>query len=504
MHSLIEFKICGDDRGSLVAIENGAAIPFDIKRIFYVFNSSPDVVRGCHANRKSQFVLIALHGSCNVTIRDKSGNVTVTLDRPNVGLWLSPMVWKEMHDFSEGAVLMVLSDNKYDKDEYISDFDQILGIDLDSQYRSRHPATDANFSGTVDRADLLMTLDQKLDANLEQLNQLGSVAQSQLEVLAQSMYWRPGNQLVQIDTCEKLLSEESFNQFTGDIKEEYLRLVSGLDSESVATVVRVLSRIQRYRSENTSYFWFTDLERRELLNIYDQHYSRILKLPGNSCAYGTYLLPSRIISTTVFYYKHFLNKLNRLDKLKSKNIIDVGGFIGDSALIFSPYTNKNVHVFEPVTHLYELLEETIRLNNLTNIVPQRLALGESSHTSEIYIRGDTSTLCRSEQTTCRAKEEVQVIALDDYVEQNDLKVGLIKVDIEGYEQAFLRGAEHTIKSQRPTLLLSIYHSSKDFFEIKPLIESWNLGYRFQIAKPSDLTIIVDTTLIAEVDEGGDD
>ena len=78
-----------------------------------------------------------------------------------------------------------------------------------------------------------------------------------------------------------------------------------------------------------------------------------------------------------------------------------------------------------------------------------------------------------------------------------MKVGLIKTDLEGSEQLFLKGAENTIKMQRPTLLISIYHSADDFFKIKPLIESWNLNYDFKIVKPLDGQILLETLLICE-------
>jgi FkbM family methyltransferase len=305
-----------------------------------------------------------------------------------------------------------------------------------------------------------------------------------------------------MDTCDKLVSEESFKYFTGNIKEDYFRLIEGLDAESIKVVVRVLSRIQNYRKEKTSYFWFTEHERTELAKIHDLHFSSIVKLADSCYAYGKYLLPRRIISTTIFYYNHFVDMLAHIEKLKNKEIIDVGGFIGDSAVILAKYTNKNVHVFEPVSSMYDLCQQTVELNKLKNVVLNKTALGSKTELKNINLAGDTSTLLESNQFNgdrCK-QESVEIITLDDYVAKNQLQVGLIKVDVEGFEQEFLRGAEQTIKTQRPALLLSIYHNADDFFKIKPLIESWNLGYKFKITKPSDLTILIDTTLIAEVED----
>ena len=77
-------------------------------------------------------------------------------------------------------------------------------------------------------------------------------------------------------------------------------------------------------------------------------------------------------------------------------------------------------------------------------------------------------------------------------------IGLIKVDLEGAEQRFLKGAEKTIKAQKPLLLISIYHTPSDFFDIKPLIESWNLGYEFTVFNPVDWGILIETMIICEI------
>ena len=117
---LIEFNIINDEKGNLVAIESFKDVPFEIKRIFYIFGTSPEVIRGQHANKESEFVLICLKGSCKVRIyNDKEENI-VTLDQPNIGLYLPKLVWKDMYDFSHDAILLSLSSKPYDKNEYIT------------------------------------------------------------------------------------------------------------------------------------------------------------------------------------------------------------------------------------------------------------------------------------------------------------------------------------------------------------------------------------------------
>ena len=124
---MLEFKDNGDARGHLVVAEGNKDIPFDIKRIFYIYGADPSIVRGKHANKRSDFVLINVAGKSKVKVVDLSGQETVyALDRPYTGIYLPKMVWKEMYDFSEDAVLLVLSSEHYDPTEYIRDYDQYM------------------------------------------------------------------------------------------------------------------------------------------------------------------------------------------------------------------------------------------------------------------------------------------------------------------------------------------------------------------------------------------
>lgn len=124
---MLEFPQRGDDRGHLVIIEGNSDIPFEIKRAFYIYGSDPDVVRGQHANRKSEFVLINVAGKSKVKIKDGEGNeIIYCLNRPHTGLYLPQMVWKDMYDFSEDSVLLCLSSEHYDNAEYIRDYDEYV------------------------------------------------------------------------------------------------------------------------------------------------------------------------------------------------------------------------------------------------------------------------------------------------------------------------------------------------------------------------------------------
>lgn len=124
---MLEFPQHGDDRGHLVVVEGGQDIPFEIKRMFYIFGSDNDVVRGQHANRKTQFVLINVAGKSKVKVKDGEGNEAIyCLNRPHTGIYLPTMVWKDMYDFSEDSVLLVLASEHYDNAEYIRDYDEFV------------------------------------------------------------------------------------------------------------------------------------------------------------------------------------------------------------------------------------------------------------------------------------------------------------------------------------------------------------------------------------------
>ena len=124
---MLEFAQHGDERGHLVVVEGMKDIPFEIKRVFYIYGSDADVVRGCHANRRSEFVLINVAGQSKVRVRDGAGNEAVfSINRPHTGLYLLRMVWKDMYDFSPDSVLLVLSNEPYDAAEYIRDYDAFV------------------------------------------------------------------------------------------------------------------------------------------------------------------------------------------------------------------------------------------------------------------------------------------------------------------------------------------------------------------------------------------
>ena len=126
MYQLIDFEYFNDKDSVLVALQNDSNCPFDIKRVFYIFDVPSGVMRGDHANRDSRFLFIVLKGQCKIRVDNGEVQKEIVLNTPKQGLYLDRMVWKQMYDFSSDCVLLVLSDTYYNKDEYIRDYDEFL------------------------------------------------------------------------------------------------------------------------------------------------------------------------------------------------------------------------------------------------------------------------------------------------------------------------------------------------------------------------------------------
>jgi len=129
----IEFEIKGDDRGSLIAIEEFKNLPFEIKRVYYIFNTKKGVRRGFHAHKNLKQVAICVKGSCKFLLDDGNEKIEeILLDRPDKGLLIEGLVWREMYDFSEDCVLLVLANEYYDEDDYIRNYEEFLKAVNDS------------------------------------------------------------------------------------------------------------------------------------------------------------------------------------------------------------------------------------------------------------------------------------------------------------------------------------------------------------------------------------
>ena len=120
------FQRHGDDRGMLVALEEGKEIPFNVKRVYYMYDTVGGVRRGFHAHKCLEQILICIHGSCKIHLDNGTETAEVDLNTPYEGLYVSNDMWREMYDFSPDAVLMVLASELYDESDYVRDYDEFL------------------------------------------------------------------------------------------------------------------------------------------------------------------------------------------------------------------------------------------------------------------------------------------------------------------------------------------------------------------------------------------
>lgn len=295
--------------------------------------------------------------------------------------------------------------------------------------------------------------------------------------------------------------------FKNEIKLEKCKkhLLNGLDNKEKKEAETIIERMRNliYQKPFNADI-FSEEEKKEISETEREFYLKIHKdnAEDNVWKWKNYKLDSRNFEACVFFNRCGVGQLKNLDKLKNKCILDIGAYIGDSAVILSEYTDNTVYAFEAFEENYSRIQINSSLNNRKNIVPVNYALGDKEDEITFYLRANGETGHGGvKRSGLEYKNSITVksITVDRFIETNQLEVGLIKADIEGMEQAMLRGAMKTICTQKPALLISIYHTADDFFEIKRMIDELNLGYKFSVYHPiSKNSIISETLLICEV------
>jgi FkbM family methyltransferase len=254
-----------------------------------------------------------------------------------------------------------------------------------------------------------------------------------------------------------------------DYEQDLINLKANLENKELSKIEHIIKRMEKvaildsFLNKNLIY---TEDELFKFLKMNSMKNS-IKNVDGHYELYN-YKLPINSFESSIFYDKYKLDELKTIKKIKDTNkaIIDLGAYCGDSLLILKEFfPNNKLYAVEPVKQLYDLIIETIKLNNLKNIFPLQLAFGNEN-------------IDKIEMKYAGHKSESKLMTLDKYVDENNLDIGLIKTDVEGAEWDFLHGAINTIKKQKPILVISIYHNYRDFFKIKPFIESLNCGYKF--------------------------
>lgn len=280
------------------------------------------------------------------------------------------------------------------------------------------------------------------------------------------------------------------------LEEKILKLCENLQSEDQILVHRqiALSRAAQ-ENKNPHVSALTNKEHAERIKIEKEFFAKIFKISEELYSYNDYLFPGYFFEISVLFHKHSLPYVfppKELEKIRQKDVIDVGGWVGDSAVMLErEFCDKTIYSFEPARKNFALMQRTLKLNHSKRVVPVNKGLGSKNEHLKISCNSGSSSILYE---TNAEKETIAITTLDDFVAEHGIEVGFIKVDIEGFEQHFLAGAKKTICTQKPALLISIYHSGDDYFNIKPLIESWNLGYQMRIYKGTDMALSIDTAL----------
>ena len=474
---------------------------------------SDSVAAGFDKTSKTGEYADALNGlssdseSISAEIKSLSDSVTAGFDKTSkTGEYADALNGLSSDNKSISAEIKSLSDSVtagFDKTSKTGEYaDALNGLSSDNEsisadIKSLSDSVVAGFDKTSKTGEYAQSLlDAENTANTIRREMNLFKRQSYLRKL----YFHPGER----EALAKLFSDAMNRE---DSAQRFSALISGLDNESRNTVSDIIHRMGMIADGNKSLQdVYTQREQEEFVRMNDEFSSKIVKLNDNLYYYNGYYLPVNQFDSSVFFTRYGIDKLTTLDSVRNKHIIDAGGYVGDTALLFSSYTDKSIHVFEASPSNMDIIRETIRLNQLENIVPVSKALGENSGTATFSLgeRNSCNSLVERPGYNYPNHIEVPVITLDDYVRENNLEVGLIKVDIEGGEQLLLKGAVETIRTQHPILLISIYHSANDFFEIKPMIKKMCDKYTFRIIKPANSAIVIETILLAEVrDESGE-
>ncbi|MBW8015682.1 MAG: FkbM family methyltransferase [Planctomycetes bacterium] len=292
-----------------------------------------------------------------------------------------------------------------------------------------------------------------------------------------------------------------------DYKSLLSDLCTDLDKISVEHLDRVVWLYDRFFNydklhEKTAieqhHAWCSEDMRKSLL--FEQF--KLQTLPG---IVQKYKLPNGGINPYLFFNKYCLDEVQAdiSARIDGKTIIDGGAFVGDSAVLFCDnYAPKNILAFEPARASFAMLKQVIENAGLTDkVVPIFKGLGNKPDLMPLLNTGEDAinagaTFFTSSDLLLKAGENVEISTIDAEVSAGDYEVGLIKLDIEGFEKKAIEGALETIKRDKPVLVISLYHNPVDFFEIKPLLESLELDYKFMVRRAEAIIPLGDIILIA--------
>ena len=186
-----------------------------------------------------------------------------------------------------------------------------------------------------------------------------------------------------------------------------------------------------------------------------------------------YILPKNEFEIPLFYHMNGIDSIPKsvLNDIKNKDIIDAGAYIGDSSLILNETKPSKIYAFEPIPDSFTLLKKTIKLNNLNNTIAINMGLGSKESKLKMSKNFKSNAFITKYGT-----QEIKITTIDNFCKKENIKPKLIKMDIEGFELEAIKGSEKIIKKLKPVLLICLYHTGKDFFEIPDLIKKMNPNY----------------------------
>lgn len=286
---------------------------------------------------------------------------------------------------------------------------------------------------------------------------------------------------------------KDFHQYQNHLPDNFDQLKTGLKA-GLDQTSRDLIRLIPERYEHILYNnliaetrFYTDQEREEIKKFEHSDYRKIFR---------PLILAGRFLEPAVFYYDNGLQFLEPRAKqnINQSVIIDVGAYWGDSAYMFSRhYPGADIYSLEPDQKNFQELQQTISQFCLPKVKPINAATGAQAGEIKYHSYGASTRLNNS------GDQEIEVISIDGLVKAmpKDKRIGIIKMDIEGMEPETVQGAVKTIQRDHPILLLSIYHTGREFFELKSFIERTCPGvYRFIIRKLHPYRLTLETALIA--------
>lgn len=275
-----------------------------------------------------------------------------------------------------------------------------------------------------------------------------------------------------------------FTEYIEENKVEVVTFMNDLDKESKSELDNIIKNLKFMSEQNLIEVIQKFMVSKEKLL---EHLHNLESIKNN------YKLPVELHEEAIFKYKHGLKYLPQeiIKALKSTVFLDCGAFAGDSAIIFEKeYHPSRVYAFEPNPDNYRYLLETIKLNNLDRVIPVQKGVGKKSGIINYTPFGIASSA--SEE----GSKKMDIVSIDDFVNEHDLSIGLIKMDVEGYELEALSGAKLTIERFKPVLLISIYHHPEELFGTKKFIQAIVPDYMFKIKHLADLRPLGEIHLIA--------